>query len=228
MTRNRPLPIPVEELSFVLSLERHDPPLAWPALFGRAAPIEIEIGSGKGLFLVEAARANPEVDFVGVERAGKWFRRSADRILRSGLTNIRIVQADAFDFLARWVAPGSARTVHVYFPDPWPKKRHARRRLLQAELYRLAARALPEGGEFRLASDVHDYYEESIAELAADPLFRRDPWPEGEAGLPTNFAVKYRREGRSEYCARYVRLPGAAALDAASAPMLGFVAGGTV
>lgn len=210
MTRTRPLPIPLEEMPCVLRPETASPPLAWAQVFPRSAPVELEIGSGKGLFLIEAARAQPATDFLGVERAGKWYRRAAERLHRSGLPNVRLARWDAFDFLARWVAPGSVAVVHVYFPDPWPKKRHARRRLLQESLYRLCARALPPGGELRIASDVEWYFLEATREIAALGPFRREAWEEeDEFALPTNYAVKYRREGRTLHLARFRRVAGA-------------------
>ena len=89
MTRNRPLPVPLEELPFVLRPERLTPPLEWGSLFGRIAPVEVEIGSGKGLFLAEGARQHPDADFLGVERAGKWFRRAAWRRFPSWPANGR-------------------------------------------------------------------------------------------------------------------------------------------
>lgn len=206
MTRLRPLPLPLEELPFVLRTDRLEPPLDWRSVFGRTAPVELEIGSGKGLYLVEAARARPEADLLGIERAGKWFHRAAARVSRAGLPNIRMVRADAFDFLSRWTAPASVSTVHVYFPDPWPKKRHAKRRLLQPALFELIARVLPPGGELRLASDVGPYFAGAVDEILAAGPFRRVAWPESpEEGLPTNYAVKYRREGRELHCARFER-----------------------
>ena len=207
MSRSRPLPVPLEEMGCVLRPEALSPPLDWAGVFRRAARVELEIGSGKGLFLIEAARARPEIDFIGIERAEKWFRRAAERIHRSGLPNIRLVRWDAFDFLARWVVPGSAAVVHVYFPDPWPKKRHARRRLLQESLYHLCARALPPEGELRVASDVDGYFTGAIAEITGLGPFRREPWPEAEeGGLPTNYAMKYRQEGRALHLARFRRM----------------------
>lgn len=207
MSRNRALPAPLEEIPIVLALERHTPPLAWPEVFGRKGPVEVEIGSGKGLYLMEASRQRPDSNFVGVERAGKWFHRSVERCLRAGPSNLRLVKTDAFDFLARWVEPGSVRAVHVYFPDPWPKKRHAKRRLLQTPLYALIARALPPEGFFFLASDVLGYFEQAVSEIA-DAGFLRVDWPEEAPDrLPTNYARKYAIEGRPLHFAKFMRRP---------------------
>lgn len=206
MTRNRPLPAPLEEIPCVLVPGRLTPPLDWDSIFGRADAVEIEIGCGKGLYLAEAARLRPGSDFVGVERAGKWFRRAVQRAHRSDLPNIRLLQGDAFDFLARWVQPGSVAAVHVYFPDPWPKHRHGKRRLLQGDLYQLAARALAPDGRLFLASDVEPYFRGAVADVAGTKLFEAEDWPEDAPDrLPTNFAVKYAREGRPLYYARFAR-----------------------
>ena len=184
------------------------PPLDWSAIFGRTGEVEIEIGCGKGRFLVEAGRLRPGSDFVGVERAGKWFHRAVQRAHRAGLPNIRLVQADAFDFLARWIPPGSVAAIHVYFPDPWPKQRHGKRRLLQPILYSLAARALSTAGRLYLASDVEPYFQAATAEIEATDVFRPEPWPDNAPDrIPTNFAVKYAREGRPLFYARYAMRP---------------------
>lgn len=190
----------------MLAPGRITPPLDWTTVFGRDGAVEIEIGCGKGLYLVEAARLRPGSDLLGVERAGKWFRRAVHRVHRSGLPNIRLLQTDAFDFLARWVPPGSVAAVHVYFPDPWPKHRHSKRRLLQASLYRLAAAALSPAGRLYLASDVEPYFRAAVAEIAAIGLFEPEPWPvDAPDRLPTNFSVKYARAGRPLHYARFLR-----------------------
>lgn len=188
---------------------RLTPPLGWHEVFGRTGEVEIEIGCGKGLYLVEAARLRPGSDLLGVERAGKWFRLAVQRAHRSGLPNIRLLQADAFDVLARWVPPGSAAAIHVYFPDPWPKHRHSKRRLLQPALFGLAARALSPTGRLYLASDVEPYFHAAVAEITATGLFDPEPWPDDAPDrIPTSFAVKYALAGRTLFYARFVRRAG--------------------
>ncbi len=226
MTRRRPLSIPVDELSSVLSLTDRTPPLSWSELFGREGNVELEIGAGKGLFLSEMAALHPETDFVGVERARKYFTRGAERLSSDGRPNVRVVCAEAFDFLLRWVAPRSVRRVHVYFPDPWPKKRHTKRRLLQPELYRLAARALRSDGEFFVASDVAMYFEEAMADLEHCAWFERAPWPESEPGrVSTHYARKYEAEGRALCYARFTRTLTAIPADPAPSPPLHALSG---
>ena len=217
MSRRHILTRPLEELDLVLALPRLTPPFCWPEIFGREGPVEIEIGCGKGLYLVEASLRRPWSNFVGVERAGKWFHRAAERVERSGLGNIRLVRAAAFDLLTRWVPPASLAAVHVYFPDPWPKKRHARRRLLQEPLYSLSAQALAPGQPLFLATDVEGYFQQARDEISRHPLFAPIPWPApADEPIPTSFARKYEKEGRTLHYAKFLRLEttaGPGALD---------------
>jgi len=199
--------MPMEEIPFVLDPGRIELPLAWRDLFGRDGPVEVEIGSGKGLFLVEASRLRPESGFIGVERAGKWFHRAVERVFKAECANVRLLRADAFDFLDRWVPPESLAALHIYFPDPWPKKRHARRRMLREPLYRLGARALAPGAALYLASDVEPYFTDAVAEILGTGLFQQTPWPEDSPDrLPTNYARKYQKEGRALHYAKFLRL----------------------
>ena len=208
---------PLEEVPCVVALERRLPPFDWEEIFGRATPVELEVGCGKGLYLVEAARLRPHCGFVGVERAGKWFHRAVERVHRSQLTNIRLVRADALDILTRWVPADSLAAGHVYFPDPWPKRRHAPRRLLQEPLYSLLTRALRPGGTFFLATDVEPYFRQAVATIRARTELAEVSWPEDSPDrLPTNYARKYALEGRNLYYARFVR--GARDTDGAIPP----------
>ncbi len=183
---------------WILDLAGKVPPLHWAEVFGfEPQGIEIEVGSGKGLFLRQQAAASPETGFLGVERAGKWLRLSAERVARDGRMNIRLIRADAFDLLARWAPAGSVTAIHVYFPDPWPKKRHAKRRLLGRPLFDLSARVLGPGGILAIATDVLPYFEEARATLAAHLCFEETPVTEqGRESVRTNYAIKYEREGR--------------------------------
>ncbi len=207
MSRNRPLPAPISELSVALLPERQAPPFSWPSVFGREGPIELELGCGKGRFLLEACKVRPDSNFVGVEKAAKWFHRAVERAVRIQPANLRLARWDAFDFLDRWVPAGSLWALHVYFPDPWPKTRHGKRRLLRSPLYGLAARALAPGASFFVASDVEDYFAQAVADLDQASGFRQVPWPaDSPDRIPTDYARKYLLEGRTLYHARFVRL----------------------
>ena len=206
MSRYR-LPAPLEELPFVIRPDSETPPFDWETVFGRSAPVELEIGSGKGLFLASAGAQYPDRSFLGVERAGKYFRRAVVRIHGAGLENVRIIRTDAFDLLERWIPPGSVAVAHVYFPDPWPKKRHAKRRLLQGELFRGIHKALCPDGVFCLGSDVRPYFDESVAEILGSGQFTQIEWPDDSPDrIATSYAIKYEKEGRGLNYAKFRRL----------------------
>jgi tRNA (guanine-N7-)-methyltransferase len=193
--------------AWTLDLAGKIPPLSWEDVFTFSpAGVEIEIGSGKGLFLRRRAAARPDSGFVGVERAGKWLRLSAERIARDARPNIRVIRTDAFDLLARWVPLGSVAAIHVYFPDPWPKKRHAKRRLLGPALFDLSARALAAGGRLAIATDVVAYFEEANGILLEHACFEEMPVTDADRDeVRTNYALKYEREGRGFRFACYRR-----------------------
>lgn len=211
MSKRRPLPVSLMEVPFVVRLPEHEPPFVWPELFGRSGRVEIEIGMGKGLFLAGAAAARPESNFLGVERAEKYFHRAVERFLEAPRPNARVLRADAFDLLTRWVTPGSVDDVHVYFPDPWPKSRHAKRRLLQPELFAGIARALRPGGRFWLGSDVGPYFAQAVKDTLAVGDFDPEDWPDDAPDrILTSYALKYLIEGRRLHYARFVRRNGSA------------------
>ena len=146
-------------------------PFDWNAVFGRTAPVVLEIGFGMGETTAAIAAAQPHVDFVGVEMhlpgVGALLRRVDD----AKLTNVRILRSDAVDVVAN-IAPGSLAGIHVYFPDPWPKKRHHKRRLLQPPFVRALAACLAEGGYLHVATDWQPYADEILSALTAEPALR--------------------------------------------------------
>lgn len=192
---------------FILDLKGLHPPLNWDEVFPvPVRSVEIELGSGKGMFLRRESAARPDVGFLGVERAGKFFSMAAQRIERAGRPNVRLTQADAFDLLARWLPEGGIAVLHIYFPDPWPKKRHAKRRMLTPPLFDLAARTIAIGGILSIATDVTPYFESATSALDIHSCFERMALSEGAIeSVGTNYALKYAREGRSLHLARYRR-----------------------
>ena len=174
-------------------------PLRFEAIYGRVAPVEVEIGIGKGRFILAEAGRRPEVDFLGLEWSLKHLRIARDRALRLGIANIRFHRADARHVLADLIPDGTLQRVHVYCPDPWPKKRHHKRRLFNAEMARHLERVLVRGGYLNVSTDVKEYFDaivevvESVTGLrrAVDPLH-----PEAEAGQ-TNYETKYLAAGRA-------------------------------
>lgn len=175
------------------------------------APFELEIGSGKGTFLLQQAPLAPDTNFLGIEYAGEFYRYAADRIRRSQVPNIRMLYADAVEFVTHWLAERSCRVVHLYFSDPWPKARHHKRRVIQDSTLLQFHRVLQPGGELRLVTD-HDalwtWYEEHTARHS--DRFERRPFAtpasatEGEV-VGTNFERKYKREGRPFHAMTLVR-----------------------
>jgi len=156
-----------------LDLSRHlkrwdELPKPWDAaaVFGRAAPLEVEVGSGKGLFLQTAAAAIPERDFLGVEIAAKYAHFAAARLAKQGLGNAVVVHCDAQRLFAELLPAGLLAAVHVYFPDPWWKKRHHKRRVMNERFVRDVARTLAAGGSLHFWTDVRERFD-AVLELIA-------------------------------------------------------------
>ena len=142
------------------------------AAFGRAAPTVLEIGFGMGETTEKIARARPGDNFLGVEVFNAGVGGLLKRIEQSGLGNIRIIQHDAVEVLRDMIAPDSLAGVHIYFPDPWPKARHHKRRLIQPALVSLLAGRIQRGGYLHCATDWENYAEQMLAVLDAEPLLR--------------------------------------------------------
>jgi tRNA (guanine-N7-)-methyltransferase len=194
-----------------LDVETLPRPLDWRQVFGNDHPVELEIGTGKGTFLTEQAKARPDVNFFGLEWANWFFRYASDRLRRNHCTNARMVRAEAGYFLTEFVADQSVSVLHVYFPDPWPKKRHHKRRLVQEPFLRQAERILAPGGRVQIVSDHKGYFEENIEPTlkSSGVLQVVDYNRPGSAGegefVGTNFERKYRREGRPFYALAAVK-----------------------
>jgi tRNA (guanine-N7-)-methyltransferase len=204
-------------------LEELQGPVDFAQLFGpcprgaslaQGGPVHIEIGSGKGTFLVNQATAQPQVNFLGIEWASKYYRSTVDRIGRRGLTNVRVIRADAPVFLRDFIAAGTVDCFHIYFPDPWPKKRHHKRRLLQSSNLEILIRCLKPGGQIRIATD-HEEYFQQIQDVtkACSPLLEEIEF-EPPAGARdgertgTNYERKYVQENRSIHTAAFRKRKG--------------------
>lgn len=142
-------------------------PLDFAEAFGRKAPVVAEIGFGMGDTTARIAEANPGTDYLAIEVHGPGVGSLLKRMDEMGLSNIRIIQHDAVDVLRDMVPEGSLAAMHVFFPDPWPKKRHHKRRLLQPAFVELAASRLAPGGVLHVATDWRDYAEQVLAILSA-------------------------------------------------------------
>jgi tRNA (guanine-N7-)-methyltransferase len=161
--RARELLAPVHGIPFVPE------PLDLDRAFGRAAPKVLEIGFGMGETTAAIAAAHPEIDYLGVEVHSPGVGSLLNRIEALGLTNVRIIQHDAVEVLERMIAPEALDGVHLFFPDPWPKKRHHKRRLVQAPFVKLLASRLRRGGYVHAATDWEDYARQILTVLGAEP-----------------------------------------------------------
>ncbi len=177
-------------------------PVSFPDVFGRSGAVHIEIGSGKGAFLVSQAKAQPDVNFLGIEWARKYYRHAVDRIGRWGLKNVKLIRTDAADFLIRFVPDSSVACYHIYYPDPWPKKRHNKRRFICSETIEHMIRTLAPGGVIQIATDHEGYFEQIIQVLAErkDALekieFAVTAGAQEEEIVGTNYERKYIKEKR--------------------------------
>jgi len=147
-----------------------DEQVAFARVFGRVAPLAVEIGFGMGSATAAIAAAAPHVDFVGIEVHPPGVGALLQRIDEQGLENVRIVQHDAVEVLESMIAPASLAAIHVFFPDPWHKKRHHKRRLIQAPFVRLLASRLAPGATLHCATDWLPYAEQMLAVLGAEPM----------------------------------------------------------
>ena len=185
-----------------LDPERSLEGLDWAELFGDRSRIEVEIGIGKGRFLLAAAEARPEVGHLGVEWANQYLRIAESRCARRGLTNVKFLRVDARELVARAIPDASVHAYYVFYPDPWPKKRHHKRRFLQAATADDLARTLVPGGLLHVATDHREYWEAAEPVFDAHPAFERRPefggpeFPLPVDGPLTNFEAKYEVEGR--------------------------------
>ncbi|MFB0551986.1 MAG: tRNA (guanosine(46)-N7)-methyltransferase TrmB [Phycisphaerae bacterium] len=188
--------------SVSLNPEDLDGKIDFVRIFGRAGPVHIEIGTGKGTFLLNQVRAQPGDNFLGIEWARKYYRYAVDRIGRWGLTNVRIIRTNAATFLADFVPDDSVDGFHIYFPDPWPKKRHHKRRFICPANLEHLIRCLKTGGQLKIATDHADYFEQIKTVLTArnEKLQEIDFLPtagaEASEWVGTNFERKYLKDQR--------------------------------
>lgn len=174
-------------------------------IFGRSGPVHIEIGTGKGTFLLNQAKAEPGDNFVGIEWARRYYRHAVDRIGRWDLSNVRIIRTDAAAFIADLVPDDSVDCFHIYFPDPWPKKRHHKRRFLCPANLAHLIRCLKVGGQLRIATDHTEYFEQikkvvaERSDILEEIVFFPTAGAETGEWVGTNFERKYLKDQRPIY-----------------------------
>ena len=142
-----------------------DPVLDLEDVFGNANPVQLELGIGKGRFLIDAAQRHPQINYLGVDWANKYLKIAHQRCIKRNLDNVRLARADAREFVEFFLLSGSVEAVHVYFPDPWPKKRHHKRRLINQAFLADVVRILEPRGQLRLATDHAEYFQVMVDEL---------------------------------------------------------------
>lgn len=176
------------------------------------APLEIEIGSGKGTFLIQEAEHRMEPNYLGVEWASEFYRYAADRIRRHHLTNVKVMHGDATEFLKFWCEDNVVDVIHLYFSDPWPKTRHHKRRVIQDETLNTFYRVLKKNGVIHIVTD-HDklwqwcdeHFQRHTNLFTQQSFNDASSSNEGEL-VGTNFERKYRREGRPFHSTTLVRV----------------------
>lgn len=180
-----------------LPLSELPSPIRPDEIIAGAGPWELELGFGKGRYLLERAAARPERRFLGIELVSKYYRMARRRAERRGLTNLAVGRGEAHYVLATALPRGFADRVHVYFPDPWPKARHHKRRLFDPETVDLVLGAIRPGGRLEFATDFLDYGEIVVDILSGYPNLRLEifdqPWPDGAR---THYESRFVREGK--------------------------------
>ena len=163
-------------------------------LFPLRQPLEIELGSGDGSFLAQYAALHPEHNFIGVERLLGRLRKLERKAIRLGVENLRVLRIEAAYFL-EFLAPSSAEAIHVYFPDPWPKRKHRRHRLINTRFPQLARAALAPGGLVYLRTDDPDYFAQMKSVFATAAFFGEVPTPAPLAAVRTDFERNFSDQG---------------------------------
>ncbi len=196
----RALPKVDPEIDFASHLHTVDTlPAPWNLveLFGREAPLEIEVGSGKGLFLQNAAIAQPEHDFLGVEVSAKYARFTAARLSKREIPNAMSVHGDGLKLFRERVPDNSLVAVHVYFPDPWWKRRHRSRRVLNRAFLADVVRTLAPHGRLHFWTDVQEYFDVTLKLIAEHtPLVGPLDVPEQPAEHSLDYRTHFERRTR--------------------------------
>jgi tRNA (guanine-N7-)-methyltransferase len=179
-------------------------------LFGRTAPLEVEVGSGKGLFLQTASHAAPERNFLGIELAHRYAQFAAYRLAKRDIPNARMAQGDALKLFREWIPAEALAAVHVYFPDPWWKARHHKRRVMNEPFLADVLRTLTPDGRLHFWTDVREYYEQSLELIAAHtplvgPLEVPERPAEHDLDFRTHFERRTRMHGEAVYRAEFVK-----------------------
>ena len=202
----------VDLAQHLMSLEQVPKPFSAAEFFGRAAPLEIEVGSGKGLFLLSASEQFPDRNFLGNEVSAKYSRYIAYRLAKHDRTNARVIHGDGLALFAGYLGDQSADAVHVYFPDPWWKARHRKRRVMQPSFVRDIHRVLKPSGVLHFWTDVEEYFQTTCELITATvPLSGPHSVPEpvalSDMDFRTHFERRMRRNDQPVFRSQFVKLP---------------------
>lgn len=170
-------------------------PMDWRGIFEQVQPVELELGAGDGSFLAQYAARHPEHNFLGVERLLGRLHKLGRKGQRGGLKNLRVLRLEAAYALQYLVPPASLRALHVYFPDPWPKRRHWKNRLIHADFVKHAARALEAGGRLHLRTDDAAYFDWMQEALATEPRFQSMETTDELLAVKTDFEREFNARG---------------------------------
>ena len=189
-----------------LDLSRHyreaealPPAFDQATLFSSSAPLEVEVGSGKGLFLAATSQAAPGRNFLGIEVSRKYARYAAARLAKQDAANALVIGGDALALFQSWFPADSLAAVHVYFPDPWWKKRHKKRRVLNEQFLRDVQRTLTPGGRLHFWTDVEEYFQSTLDLIAAVTQLA-GPLPVAEKPAAHHLDYRTHFERRTRLC----------------------------
>jgi tRNA (guanine-N7-)-methyltransferase len=189
------MPLPDHPASLIYDLPSIVERMDLAKLFSKPQPLEVELGCGDASFLVELARRHPERNFIGVERLLGRLRKLDRKGGRAGLTNLRGVRIESAYFLEYLLSPHSVSVLHIYFPDPWPKKKHRKHRLINERFPQLAHTTLVRGGVVYLRTDDGDYFKQMTEVFRVNRDFEPVETPVELAGLPTDFEKEFHARG---------------------------------
>ena len=195
-----------EALGYFTIADLGGAPVALPDLFGTTASggaLEVEIGAGRGDFALDYARSHPAVNIVAVERKLVILRRAANKQKLAKVPNVVFLLAEAKYLFENYIPAASVDAVHIYFPDPWPKKRHRKRRIAQPENLDPILRSMRPGAHLYFRTDFESYFSEAMELFSANPLLKPIETPDHIAAVPTAYEAKFMRQGQPIYRAAF-------------------------